>query len=161
MIRWVPDTQLNRNIQNRQEQLNTAHKVVRDRAEKLLVEQRPVLSERQRMEAQWAASRCEATLGTLADNNHLIDLDRKAALEEERRQHQEAEKKRIGEERRAQAHEAAQARKAERDRKLQEVLDKDEDTRLDMEAVTRVREKMNAERDKAMTLNQMRDTHAS
>ncbi|CUI14438.1 Hypothetical protein, putative [Bodo saltans] len=161
MIRWIPDTQLHRNIQKRQDQLSTAQQVVRDRAEKLLVEQRPVLTEKQRLEAQWAASRDEASMGTLADNNHLLDLERKAALEEERRQHQEAEKKRIGEERRAQAREAALQRKAERDRKLQEVLDKDEETRLDMEAVLRVREKMNAERDKAMTLSHIQDAHAS
>lgn len=153
MIRWVPETNLSRTILQRQQQLSSAHQEQRDRAEKLLVEQRPVLSERQRLDAQWAASRDEASLGALADSNLLQDIQRKAAQEEERRDREEREKKRLGEERLAIAREAAQRRKQERDRKLQELLDKDEETRLDMEAVDRVRAQLEAERNKSATMH--------
>lgn len=155
MIRWVPETTLNRNIQQRQDQLTNAQQSARDRADKLIVEQRRGLTARQQLDAQWAASRDEASLGALADSNHLLDLERKAAQEDERRQMQEAEKKRLGQERQAQAREAAERRKAERERKLQEILDKDEETRLDMEAVARVRAQLEAERSRVMTMSEI------
>lgn len=148
MIKWVPVTKLDRNIERRHEELQIMHSQMRAVVDEVAAPK--PLSEREKLEKRLTESRMEAAHGAFVDSQTVAELERRIAQEAAASKAAEIEMKRLGEERRRAAKEAAQQRKAERERRLQEILDMDEATREEMDAVLKVREKLDAEKAQAL-----------
>lgn len=150
MIRWSTESKLDRSIKERQTAYDKVVDEKRLRAKQLLDEQKQPPSERELLHRRLENSRIDSVLATESEAHHLREFERQVQLENEKLQREEEIKKKRGEELKAQAKEAAERRRLEREKKLQELLDKDEETRDELDAVLRVRMRLEEEKKKSM-----------
>ena len=144
-VTWRQETELERNIRQRVEQLEETQRSRTEHARQLMLEQIPPKSEREKFLEDYRASKLHYMHAGDSDAARLASYERQAAEEERQRTRRENERKQAGDLRKQQQRELMEQRRKDRETKLQQLLEDEEDVRDTLDAVRKVRLRLEEE----------------